>query len=39
MLLTLIAMRDSPGMAISMTLIEYIGGLLLLKGAKIRLWD
>ena len=27
------------GMAISMTLIEYIGGLLLLKGAKIRLWD
>ena len=27
------------GMAVSMTLIEYIGGLLLLKGAKIRLWD
>ena len=27
------------GMSISMTLIEYIGGLLLLKGAKIRLWD
>ena len=27
------------GMAISMTLIECIGGLLLLKGAKIRLWD
>ena len=27
------------GMAISMTLIEYIGGLLLLKGAKIRFWD
>lgn len=26
-------------MAASMTLIEYIGGLLLLKGAKIRLWD
>ena len=27
------------GMAVSMTLIEYVGGLLLLKGAKIRLWD
>ena len=27
------------GMAVSMTLIEYIGGLMLLKGAKIRLWD
>lgn len=27
------------GMAVSMTLIEYIGGVMLLKGAKIRLWD
>ena len=27
------------GMAVSMTLIEYLGGLMLLKGAKIRLWD
>ena len=27
------------GMAVSMTLIEYIAGIMLLKGAKLRLWD